>query len=101
MGSLPIAELRALPFRRYETLTGVYDAVTGRLRRLPLLGFEAHAPWQPALLRLWNAANLKAAGPEAPVRIAMHPHDLSLPMARDLIAVLDMPLSCRCYHNLD
>ena len=61
MGNVGRAELQRLPFRRYETLSGVYDAVTGRFVRLPLVGFEADPPWRAPWLRLWNAANLKAA----------------------------------------
>jgi predicted deacetylase len=100
MGNINLSGLRRLPFRRYETLSGVYDAVTGRLLRLPLVGFEAHPPWRPTLVRLWNAANLKATRPNKPLRIGIHPYDLSLPLARDLLSLLDMPLSCRCYQDL-
>jgi len=100
MGNVSGSGLRDLPFRHYETLAGVYDAVTGEFLRLPLVGFEAHPHWRSVPLRLWNAVNLRAARPEVPVRIAIHPHDLSLPLARDLLALLDKPISFQCYQEL-
>ena len=101
MGNIRRAELRRLPFRRYETLSGVYDALTGRLVRLPLVGFEALPRWRAPLLRLWNVANLRAARVTTPVRIGIHPGDLSLPLARDLRALLELPLSCLRYQDLN
>ena len=100
MGDINRSGLRSLPFRRYETLAGVYDSVEGRFLRLPLVGFEAHPPYRPALVRLWNAANLRAIRPNRPVRIGIHPCDLSLPLARDLLSLLEMPISCLSYNDL-
>jgi predicted deacetylase len=100
MGPLSRGELQRLPFRRYETLGGVYDSATDRYTRLPLVGFEARSAWRAPPLRLWNSLNLSAARALAPVRIGIHPGDLDLPLARDLMALLDRPLHCRGYQEL-
>ena len=101
MGDIGRGQLKRLPFRQYEHLSGVYDATTDRFTHLPLMGFEADPPWRAPLLRLSNAANLKLARARRPVRIGIHPRDLSLPLAPDLLALLDLPLSCRGYQDLN
>jgi predicted deacetylase len=101
MGPLSRTDLRRLPFRRYETLRGVYDSLTQGYTRLPLVGFEASSAWRAPLLRLWNGFNLQASRTPRPVRIGIHPDDLALPLARDLIRLLDRPLDCRSYRELD
>ncbi len=90
LGAIPPAELKALPFRYYETLSGIHDVETGRFRRLPVVGFEADTPGRARVLRLINAVQLQLARWwRRPVRLAIHPHDAELYLARDLRACLD------------
>lgn len=92
LGALAPADLRALPFRWYETLTGFVDGATGRRRRLPLVGFEADTAPRRWTLRLWNGASV-ALGRRTgqPVRIALHPRDLELLLAPRAEALLRRP----------
>lgn len=101
MGRVSRAALQELPFRRYETLRGIYDSATQHYRQLPLVGFEASAAWRAPLLRLWNSLNLRAVHPLTPVRIGIHPGDLALPLAKDLLAIFDRALDCRSYRELN
>lgn len=90
LGSIPRSTLRQLPFRYYETLTGLYDARRDRFRRLPVVGFEADTPGRARVLRLVNAVQLRLARwLGRPVRVALHPGDAELWLARDLRACLD------------
>lgn len=89
-GPVPRATLRQLPFRYYETLTGVYDAERDQFRRLPVMGFEADTPARARGLRLINAVQLGLARWwRRPVRVAIHPFDAELYLARDLRACLE------------
>ena len=89
MGAIPRSRLGRLSFQRYEILSGILNAATGRIDRLPLVGFEADSSWRCRFLRLWNAANSGVAQRyRVPVRIAIHPFDLSLPLAGDLCSLL-------------
>jgi predicted deacetylase len=90
LGAIPRADLQALPFRYYETLSGIHDVATGRFRRLPVIGFEADTPGRARVLRLINAIQLQLARWwRRPVRLAIHPQDAELYLARDLRACLD------------
>lgn len=90
MGDVPHSALRRLPFRYYETLTGIFDSEADRFRRLPVLGFEADTPGRAWMLRLINAVQLRLARWwQRPVRVAIHPFDGELYLARDLRACLD------------
>jgi len=84
MGAIPAQRLCGLGFRYFESLTGVFDAATGRFRRLPLAGFEADTRWRALTLRALNRLALALAGPERPLRLAVHPRDSELLLARDL-----------------
>jgi predicted deacetylase len=100
MGPLRPEDLQRLPFRLYETLQGVYDSNAQRYIRLPLVGFEAQSPSRAPLLRLSNRLNLSLARADRPVRFSIHPGDLSLPLAHDLLTLLDRPLHCLHYGEL-
>ncbi len=90
LGSIPSTGLKTLPFRYYETLTGIHDIERDRFRRLPVIGFEADTPARARMLRLINAIQLRLARWwRRPVRVAIHPHDAELYLARDLRACLD------------
>lgn len=89
MGALPRARLAGLPFARYEVLSGIIDGASGRLQRLPLVGFEADRTWRALPLRLWNSTNrIGARHSGLPLRIAIHPHDLSLRLSGDLMRLI-------------
>lgn len=90
LGRVSRSVLRTLPFRYYETLSGVYDSSTDRFRRLPVIGFEADTPARAVPLRVINALQWRLARwlRRAP-RIAIHPHDAELELAGDLRASLD------------
>ncbi len=102
MGPLRRETLRAMPFAMYESLTGVYHAETGRHRRLPLVGFEANTRWRRLTLRAINALNTTLARAwNRPLRIAVHPFDLTYHLADDLRTLLHRPLHFMRYAELD
>ena len=98
MGPMPRRALAALPFAMYEYLTGVYHVASDTLTRLPLLGFEADTRWRRQTLRALNAFNA-AAGRllDKPLRIAIHPFDLTYYLAEDLKTLLGRPLQFISY----
>ncbi|GAA5134100.1 polysaccharide deacetylase family protein [Alloalcanivorax gelatiniphagus] len=86
LGAIDRHALAALPFRYFETLGGVYDARERRFHRLPLVGFEADNLWRAASLALFNQWNLgmaRALG--RPVRVSIHPRDLSLKLGGQVL----------------
>jgi len=93
MGRIERRRLYGLGFRYFETLTGFYDAGTGRFRRLPLAGFEADTRFRALVLRGLNRAALALAAPGRPLRLAIHPHDPELLLARDLERLIAMAAS--------
>lgn len=85
VGALPVSQLHACGFERIETLSGIWDATSGRRKLLPLAGFEADTRFRAAALRLLNALNVGLARlTRRPLRIAIHPHDGELLLRRDL-----------------
>jgi predicted deacetylase len=85
MGQLRRGDLQRLPFRWYEVLPGLVDGPTGRLRWLPLAGFEADTTFRKVGLRVWNGCNaLLAKRSGVPLRISIHPQDLELLMREDV-----------------
>ena len=84
MGAISHRQLDELPFAQYEVLDGVYDSPSGRFVRSAMIGFEADTAFRAWSCRAWNSLNLLAAGNRRPVRMAIHPHDLSLELAADL-----------------
>ena len=90
LGSIARSYLKNLPFRYYETLTGIHDVEQDYFRRVPVIGFEADTPGRARVLRLINAIQLQLARwRERPVRVAIHPFDPELYLAADLRACLD------------
>jgi predicted deacetylase len=88
-GPIIRSTLSTLPFHYYETITGIYNAETGQFRRLPLIGFEADTTGRALMLRLFNSVQLwLARWLRRPVRIAIHPYDEELHLARDLKAAV-------------
>jgi predicted deacetylase len=95
LGDIGQAALAALPFRYFEDLGGIREAASYRHHRLPLLGYQADAPWRGPVLRASNWLNW-LGGRRSPVRIAIHPDDLRLPLAHQLEAAL-----ARCHSFVD
>jgi len=82
MGAISRKQLTELPFRCYETVTGLYDSQSGKKLYMPITGYMADAAFRVLPLRIINRLNL--ALPMKPVRITIHPDDLYLPMKKDL-----------------
>lgn len=83
LGALPRRRLNEQPFRLVETLGGVHDLRRRRWRPWPLLGYEADTPGRARALRLANAA-ARRLGRRCRPRLALHPFDERLALARDL-----------------
>lgn len=89
MGSISRKILADLPFRMYESLTGIYDSDTGKFSYLPLVGYEADTRLRIWSLRLFNTFNQAIATLSGrPLRIAIHPYDFTLGLASDLHVLL-------------
>lgn len=84
MGRVSRDDLEQLPFRQFETLTGIYDTRVGAFTRTPMVGFEADTATRAFFCRAWNRLNLMVAGTSKPIRVAIHPQDLELRLAGDL-----------------
>ncbi|MFW5908534.1 MAG: polysaccharide deacetylase family protein [Desulfosalsimonas sp.] len=82
MGKMPKKLLSTMPFRLYETQWGIYNAFAGISFRMPLAGYMADTCLRAKTLKINNLINRCLFF--APLRIAIHPNDLCLPMARDL-----------------
>jgi predicted deacetylase len=96
MGRVSYARLaQDCRFALYETFGGVLDAASGRLHRIPLLGYEADQPARVPVIRAWNAVNRKLADRRGRVRIGIHPFDTELRLRADLIGDLER-FSCAC-----
>jgi hypothetical protein len=92
LGRLTVRDLSSLPFRWYEVLRGFVEAHTGRVRWLPLAGFEADTTFREVSLRFWNGLNTAIArGFRRPLRISIHPDDLDLLLAKDVEKMVRRP----------
>jgi predicted deacetylase len=87
MGRARRADLDRLPYRRYETLAGIYDAESHRFERTPMIGFEADTRFRALACRLWNRLNL--ARRQRPVRFSIHPRDPELLLGDDLARLIE------------
>jgi len=101
MGRVSRARLDQLPFSRYETLTGVYDAAKRHFILSPMVGYEADT-WLRALpVRAWNALNRGLAGERRPLRVAIHPQDFDLKLANDLERLVEKGGHALSYSQLE
>lgn len=92
LGALGADDLAGLPYRWYEVLPGFVDARTGRLHPTPLVGYEADTGFRRRALRFTNAlARGVARAVGRPLRIGLHPRDLELLLADDLLRDLRDP----------
>jgi len=90
MGAIPRDRLAALPFERYEVLTGLIEAASGRWQPVPMIGFEADTVFRAGPVRLWNVLNREHARFwRTPLRVAIHPHDLSHRLAGPLRRMIE------------
>lgn len=87
MGKLSRNHWQALPFSLYETQSGVYDVEADSHYRLPVIGYMADTRSRVVSLKLVNAISLGLS--LAPIRIAIHPNDMYLPLMADLDRHLD------------
>lgn len=86
LGALDPEDLEELPYRWYEVLVGFLEAGTGRLHPTPLAGYEADTGFRRRALRVTNAlARGLARATGRPLRIGLHPRDLELLLADDLL----------------
>jgi hypothetical protein len=92
LGSLPLTDLASLPFRWFEILRGFVDGRTGRVKWLPLAGFEADTTFREVSLKVWNGLNvLLAKRVRGPLRISVHPCDLDLLLSGSLRRMIRAP----------
>ncbi len=89
MGAISSKELAETPFSLFETFSGVLDTRDGRFRRSAMVGFEADNLLRIVSCAVWNRLNLAVAGYDSPVRVAIHPNDLSLGMSAALERLID------------
>lgn len=74
LGPVDRRMLDQLPFRYYETLTWVYDSVSSKFHRLPVVGFEADTLLRKHLLQVLNRLSmLQSQLFKKPLRLAIHP----------------------------
>ena len=101
MGAVKCRTLNQVPFSQFEYFGGVYDNKRSVYRRLPMVGFEADTDWRAFFVKRWNTFNLqRARRQQTPLRIAIHPHDLTLKLADELKILIDSPLRCLAYNEL-
>lgn len=100
MGRISRRRLRQLPYRFYETTSGLYDCRLNRFTCLPLTGYEADNFFREHSLRLWNQLNIIACSSRRPVRISIHPNDFSLRLAQSLRRHLKAVNQTVHYHAL-
>jgi predicted deacetylase len=81
LGALPVREYGKIGFSQLETLSGVHDLRSGRLRRIPAVGFEAVSRLQALTLRVNNLLNEGVARLGGLLRLVFHPRDLELLLA--------------------
>lgn len=84
LGKLNLADIRAAGFEYLETTKGLCCLQTEEWRRLPLSGFEADVQWRKIVLSRWNQFNARLAKPDRPLRVSIHPFDLSYYLSNQL-----------------
>ena len=96
MGDVQNADLDELPYRQFETLSGIYDCASGRWSRTPMLGFAADTPLRALACRVWNRLNLTIGS--GPLRVCIHPQDPELRLGDDLRRLLRLKWQ-DCYYD--
>lgn len=88
MGAIARRGLDGPGFRYFETLGGIYDTALDRMHRIPVAGFEADTVWRAFALSAANAWSERRARRRGALRIAIHPRDRALRLAKDLERLL-------------
>ncbi|MDF3129961.1 polysaccharide deacetylase family protein [Kiritimatiellaeota bacterium B1221] len=91
LGNLPVLKLAELPFRSVETLSGVWFPQEKAFRKMALLGYEADTSLRALFLKMFNAWNRRRARKGELLRISLHPDDLTLKLAAEIL------LDCQRY----
>lgn len=81
-------QLAGLPFGRIETLLGFHDLASGRFETVPLVGFEADTATRALALAIQNRLQLRLGRARRLLRVAIHPRDLQLRLARHVEPIL-------------
>jgi len=85
MGKISRKNLVQLPFRFYESISGIYDSKIDSFHYMPLLGFEADTFLRKISVNMFNTINWHYARIfDKTIRIVIHPNDFQLLLANDL-----------------
>ncbi len=90
MGRLSHNDLDRLPFRYYETFFGIYDNLSRKFTYSPLTGYEADTNLRAITLTTWNHLNRTIARYHGPLRVGIHPFDLTYKLHTELTQTLGM-----------
>lgn len=105
LGNISSKHLAALPYQQIETTFGLLQRnheSSYRLQKLPLSGYEAGSPLRAAFLQQWNTRQaIKAKRMHRPLRISIHPDDLSLRLRDQLQKQIWMVDEFVRYETLD
>lgn len=90
LGTISKQSLRNSPYTCIETTRGLYfPKGQPHFQALPLTGYEADTALRAAFLKIWNAAQARGAKRSGkPLRISIHPDDLTLRSADQMEAQL-------------
>ncbi len=99
LGRIREKTLQTLPFRFYETQTGLFDAHKGNFQLMPLTAYMADTAFRKKALKTINFVSRLPVS--APLRMAIHPDDLNLPLAGDLEIHLHHCRRFTSYNKLD
>lgn len=99
LGPMQIRDLQQTPFDCVEVLAGVITVASGKTTRLPLVGFEADTRLRKWFLIASNGCNqMMARASGHPLRVAIHPQDLSLLVSDQLRHILQTLGQSQTYH---
>jgi predicted deacetylase len=86
LGALRPGDLAALGYRFAEVQWGYLDLDADRFLGAPLIGFEADTRWRERALGAFNAVQVAIARRMGrPLRLGLHPFDLELRRASDVV----------------
>lgn len=100
LGRLTIQDVHKAGFQYLETTKGLCHLPTKDWRRLPLSGFEADVRWRKFILNSWNQFNARWAKPDRPLRVSIHPFDLSYHLSDQLREYLSERIDAIYYPSL-
>lgn len=97
-GRLAINQRVRSGYRYFESTFFVYDGQESVHHFLPMVGYEADTLFRKYVVRIWNFAN-RLLGRWRPIRMGIHPHDLELRLAKDLVADLQRLSNVESYNR--